>query len=578
MINRYRAPVKLSDEAVRKCPRWQIIVLLVIATVTAFFAHDLWTLREVTAQALASSMATHGLSGWLMPSLLNAPFTSINPFVDWIASALMGLVGPKGLFPILSDIAIIRLTADLLFLATLIALWFAARTFGKQNAVQPLTFAFGGEASPRDYVRALGDITVLLFIATAGILTRRHETIADTGMLFAASLNLWALAYSLRNPKKGALLAGASTALMLFTGTLFAWVSSLIINAWCFARIPTFGDERPTRLTSLALAAIGIALIWPVLSFLVAPESALHWWSAWMKAQLHTFHFAGFTPLLWLLRNGLWYTLPLWPLIMVAIVRWRRQRKEAELRIPVIVTIVTLVMSFFSGNLGNNQVFLTFIPALALLAAFGLVTLRGRHRAILDWFAITVSFLALAIAWSYWFAWKTGMPIKMAQSMTMLAPGTPPSWDAGFIFAVIATLIWCGLAAWRFTHRPPFVWTGAWLMAWGMTTGLAVWIGLFNMAVTTNRSYTPIAHSVNALFSALGGNRHECLNTVNVPRGLAAYLGQKTGIEVVNANVKACHFTLVRLDKRAEKMSVPHNAAGPIARPHTNEFFYLMSD
>ena len=41
---------------------------------------------------------------------------------------------------------------------------------------QPVAFAFGGEASPLDYARAIADAALLALIASLGLLQLGHET------------------------------------------------------------------------------------------------------------------------------------------------------------------------------------------------------------------------------------------------------------------------------------------------------------------------------------------------------------------------------------------------------------------
>ena len=108
----------------------------------------------------------------------------------------------------------------------------------------------------------------------------------------------------------------------------------------------------------------------------------------------------------------------------------------------------------------------------------------------------------------------------MWQSMMLLAPASHPVIDAGLYLAVVASILWLALFIWRFTHRPAFVWSGAWLAATGTTAVFAVWIGLFHSAADVNRSYDPVAHSVKVVYTALGGTPGGCIETQGVPLGL----------------------------------------------------------
>lgn len=578
MTQHYRAPVKLTDEAVRKLSRWQFIALLLIIVVTILTATDFWTLHDLDGAALAMQIAAGPVSGVLLPTMTGVPAVNTNPLTAWSAALVLKLIGPGGLVHLVSAITAMRITAALWFLAAMGTLWVAARAFARRNAVKPLTFAFGGEASPTDYSRAVADISVLLLMATCGLLARRHEAASDAALLWAGAFNLLALARSLENPRRGAVLAGAATAFTFFAGNLYLALATFAADLFCFARVRAFGGNRKERSQTLVVSALGISILWPLLSFAFAgPETASTWWAAWLPAAFAGIGWAGLEPLAWVFKNGVWYLFPLWPLVVLAIVRWHRQRREAELRILLISVLMPFFTAFFSGNGNPNLVFLGFLPPMSLFAAFGLVTMRGRHRSIIDWFFLAVSTMAVLIGWSYWAAWLLGTPPKMWQSMMLLAPASHPVIDAGLYLAVVASILWLALFIWRFTHRPAFVWSGAWLAATGTTAVFAVWIGLFHSAADVNRSYEPVAHSVKVVYTALGGTPGGCIETQGVPLGLAGYLEVKTGIRMTDRE-GACPIRLLRLDKRGAKPVLPEHSAGPIARPHTNEYFYLVAD
>jgi hypothetical protein len=68
---------------------------------------------------------------------------------------------------------------------TLLLTWAATYHLALTDAAQPLPFAFGGEADPVDYARAVADGAVLAFIATLGLLQLGHETTPELAQLAA---------------------------------------------------------------------------------------------------------------------------------------------------------------------------------------------------------------------------------------------------------------------------------------------------------------------------------------------------------------------------------------------------------
>ena len=72
--------------------------------------------------------------------------------------------------------------------------WYSAYHLARTEAAQPLPFAFGGEAEPVDYARAIADGALLALIASLGLLQLGHETTPELVQLAAVALYLYALA------------------------------------------------------------------------------------------------------------------------------------------------------------------------------------------------------------------------------------------------------------------------------------------------------------------------------------------------------------------------------------------------
>ena len=76
----------------------------------------------------------------------------------------------------------------------LVLTWYATYHLARTEAAQPLPFAFGGEATPVDYARAIADGALLALIATLGLLQLGHETTPELAQLASVALFLYALA------------------------------------------------------------------------------------------------------------------------------------------------------------------------------------------------------------------------------------------------------------------------------------------------------------------------------------------------------------------------------------------------
>ena len=81
-----------------------------------------------------------------------------------------------------------------------------------------MPFAFGGEAEPVDYARAIADGAVLALIATLGLLQLGHETTPELVQLFGVSLFLYGR-WRRRLTARGAPALAALAALPLLAGS-----------------------------------------------------------------------------------------------------------------------------------------------------------------------------------------------------------------------------------------------------------------------------------------------------------------------------------------------------------------------
>jgi hypothetical protein len=107
--------------------------------------------------------------------------------------------------------------AVLLGLALALA-WYATYWLARSDSAQPLPFAFGGEAAPADYARAIADGALLAVIASLGLLQLGHETTPDLAQLAAVSLYLYGLAASPERPFKGGIAAALALPILAASG------------------------------------------------------------------------------------------------------------------------------------------------------------------------------------------------------------------------------------------------------------------------------------------------------------------------------------------------------------------------
>ena len=139
--------------------------------------------------------------------------------------------------------------------------------------------------------------------------------------------------------------------------------------------------------------------------------------------------------------------------------------------------VATTVGSGVGDAIGGTYV--PLLPPLAVMAAFGLLTMkRGAINAI-DWFSVMVLTICAFVLWLFWFAALTGWPPKLAHNALKLLPGFKPELGlAAFFVAAAATAGWVALVHWRISRQPAVLWRAVvlWMLLLAMLS-IAVWLG-----------------------------------------------------------------------------------------------------
>jgi hypothetical protein len=123
--------------------------------------------------------STEGLARWFDPLLLGLRPDPPALLPYWIG-ALAIKIAPSWLHP---DLAV-RIAFAVLLWGAFTATWYAVYYLARTPNAQPVAFAFGGEAQPTDYARAIADGALLALIACLGLAQLGHETTPALAQLF----------------------------------------------------------------------------------------------------------------------------------------------------------------------------------------------------------------------------------------------------------------------------------------------------------------------------------------------------------------------------------------------------------
>jgi 4-amino-4-deoxy-L-arabinose transferase-like glycosyltransferase len=494
-------PAIVTRDAASPLPRWALALLCIAYVVPGFLGRDPWKSADVTAFGYMLELAA-GRTPWLNPLLGGmAPSTEgLLPY--WLGAWAMQL-GPSW---VPSEVAV-RLPFAALLAITLMATWYGVYYLARSPGAQPVAFAFGGEAAPTDYARAIADGALLALIACLGLAQLSHETTSYLVQLSCTALLFFgvsAIPHRTVAPVV-ALVAGALGLTLAGAPALAALLGlgSMVLVMWA----PGGSTDRRLRwsllLAAVTLVAAFIAVKLDLWRWRIDSSGGKEWQS--------------------LARLLLWFGWPAWPLALWTLWRWRQQifnrQGHRHLLVPLWFAAVSIAATLTTEP--ADRALLLGLPALAALAAFALPTLRRSVGALIDWFTLlffTVSALAI---WVIWIAMQTGFPAKPAANVTKLAPGFVPEFSVlALVVALAATASWCALVWWRASRSRAPIWKSLVLPAGGAVLGwvllMTLWLPLLDYA----RSYAP---QVRAVAAEMGG-APGCVQTVGLNRAQVAAL------------------------------------------------------
>lgn len=470
-------PAIVAQDAVRRLPRIALLLFCVAYVVPGFIGREPWKNADIAAFGYMYELARGG-AGWLAPQLLGQPpeFDALLPY--WLGAWAMQ-AAPAWVAP---DFAA-RVPFALLLALTLVATWYGVYSLARSPRAQPVPFAFGGEARPADYARAMADGGLLALVATLGLAQLSHETTPALAQVAFTAVAFFAIAALPRRP------AVATPALVLgLAGLALSGAPSM---AALFAAggvgvslLDPYGvDERPHLSRWKAAAIIMVALL-----AVVALATSFDVWH-WRLVDGSSREWRSLGRLL------LWFTWPAWPLALWTLWRWRRQLVSRHVALPLWFVAVSIGTTLATPS--SDRSLLLGLPALAALAAFALPTLSRSVSALIDWFTLLFFSGCAFIIWVIWISLQTGVPAKPAANVIKLAPGFEPSFSApAFVAALVATLAWAWLVKWRTGRHRNVIWKSLVLPAGGAALCWLLLMTLWLPVLDYARSYHPVVRGV----------------------------------------------------------------------------------
>ncbi len=511
-------PVRLPAAATLALPRWALFALGLLYILPGLIGREPWKNDDAASFGIMWTMAQGGLHDWLWPNIAGLSMPEEGPLAFWLGAASIKLFGW-----LLGDVLGARMATIGIFVTGVLSVWYTAFNLGRRSDAQPLRLAFGGQPEPNDFGRTLADAAVLIYIGCLGLLSHSHENTAETLQVSLLAYFLYRSVRYVELPslRNAALMGLGMGALTLARGWIApAALTIALLLCTLFLRLPAWRTLRHLAL-ALGIAAL-ISLIWLLPGELVRPfnRSPLEAWMTWNYDQLS---WPGVKSLQFFYRVGMWFCWPAWPFAAWAVYAWRRQHHVLHIVVPLTFVSMLALLALFHPSPDQSQM-LPLLPPLAVMAAFGLLTMkRGAINAI-DWFSVMVLTIGAGVLWLLWFAKLTGWPVKLANNVLKLVPGLKPELDlTAFFVAACATAGWIALVHWRISRQPAVLWRAVVLSSGGLILIWVLLMTLFLPELNYSKSYAIVATQIASKLPA-GDN---CINTNVGPaqRASFAYYG-----------------------------------------------------
>lgn len=511
-------PVRLPASATLALPRTALFVLCLLYILPGLFGRDPWKTDDAAGFGIMWTMA-HGVwQDWLWPNIVGLPMADKGPLTFWIGALCIKLFGW-----LIGDALAARISTVIFFLLGSLSVWYATFLLGRRNEAQPLKLAFGGQPESIDFGRTLADGALLIYLGCLGLLLQSHETSAEALQVALIAASLYAAVRLFDQPSRRAAI-GCGVALGLLALTR-GWIVPAVLLTGLLALAELRDRALLRRLLFLTLpTSCAITAIWVVLANLLQPfnSSPIAEWASWNLGQVGV---PALKNVHYFLRYGIWFTWPAWPFAGWAVYAWRKQRAALHITLPATFVIVAVVLELTNPT-EAKAILLPLLPPLAILAAFGLPTMkRGAINAV-DWFSVMTLSTSAAFIWIGWIAKQTGWPSQIARNAFKLAPGFAPEFNLlAVLVAAVATAAWIGLVHWRISRQPSVLWRAVVLSSGGVSLCWLLLMTLWLPWINYGKSYAGVAQQIALKLPA---SSTACVDTNVGPtqRTSFAYFGQ----------------------------------------------------
>ena len=484
-------PVRLPASATRALPRWALLALGLLYILPGLIGRDPWKNTDATSFGIMWTMAHGTLLDWFQPNVVGLMLPTESPLTYWLGAISIKLFGWLLGDPLASQVATVGF-----FLIGSLSIWYTTYLLGRRPEAQPLQLAFGGQPEPRDFGRTLADGAFLIYLGFLGLLVHSHESGTKTLQIALLAYTMYlatrlfgAVALTLRH----AIALGVVLGLLILTR---GWLLPLAV---LLSLIVLAGIRERRLILWLGGVALPIALAipaaWLAAAHFIVPDASAQF-DTWMSWNLYQINTPTLGSLGYFFKYGVWFAWPAWPFAIWAVYAWRQQRTALHIGLPIAFFLPLVLLTLMNIH-SEEGMLLPLLPPLAILAAFGLPTMkRGAINAV-DWFSVMTLTTCAAFIWVGWIAKETGWPTQIAKNAYKLAPGFQPGFSQiAFVIAVLATVFWIALVHWRISRRPSVLWRAVVLSSGGVILCWLLLMTLWLPWIDYGKSYSGVAHQI----------------------------------------------------------------------------------
>lgn len=464
-------PAIVAERGAQRLPRLPLLLLCAAYVLPGLFGRDPWRNPDLTAFGFMAGIA-QGHAPWWQPAIAGIPADG-GPLPYWIGAAAI-----KAL-PFLEPALAARLPYALVLAMVLALVWYSSFHLARTDAAQPVAFAFGGEAQAIDYARALADGALLALLASLGLLQLGHETTPELLQLLAVSLYLYGLAAAPFRLTKARWALVLSLPMLAASGAPAVAIALAVLGAWLCGR-SSYAEVRGLLWWLIAAGALAALSAWEFRAWDWRVSIVL---DADLPRQL--------------LSLFGWFTWPAWPLALWTLWRWRSHWQRRHILVPLVVTLVPVLTCVLMD--GSDRALLLALPAMAVLAAFALPTLRRGIAAAMDWFSVFFFSAFALFVWLYYVSMQLGWPAQPLANLRKLMRGFEPSFNLfALLAAALGTIAWLALVRWRTARHQHALWKSLALPAGGVALGWLLAMTLALPPLNYARSLSPLVDRLRA--------------------------------------------------------------------------------